>query len=260
MGDQGFAVLASQDVASDVRTLARVVAKARGTALFEASRFLRDHPGVFARGVGRSVADGLVGALAGAGMPAAVVDEEHMPVKTDAVPVDMGRFDDDAFHYHAVKTPPHHTEAFPLDRAKLVACGWVTDKEVKRERKIERDYVATGRGAVAVNTVRHQNVEKSVWKQLLDVVPADPALPHLRMDAMTFKFASLGTRLFSTRAANFMALAGRFAVQCANAAVDRSITYLLDDDPKTVAKFVSPLAYDNFLLWKTALADRRPRG
>ena len=260
MGNQGFAVLACQDVDSDVRALARVVAKARGMALFEASRFLRDHPGMFARGVGRTVADGLVGALAGAGLPAVVVDEEHVPVKTDAVVVDTGRFDDDAFHYHAVKTPPHRTEAFPLDRARLVACGWVTDKELTRERKIERTYVATQYGAAPVNTVKHQNVEKSVWKQLLDVVPDDPALPHLRMDAMTFKFASLGTRLFSTRAANFMALAGRFAVQCANAAIDRSVTYLLDDDPKTVAKFVSPLAYDNFLLWKTALADRERRG
>lgn len=260
MGDQGFAVLASQDVPSDVRALAPVVAKARGMALFEASRFLRDHPGIFARGVFRDVADGLVGALAGAGLPAIVVDEEHMPVNSDVVLVDTGKFDDDAFHYHAVKTPLHHTEAFPLDRAAFVACGWVTDKEVSRERTVERTYVATQYGAAPVNTVRHRNVEKSVSKQLLDVVGDDPALPHLRMDAMTFKFASLGTRLFATRAANFMALAGLFAVKCAHAAIDRSIPYLLDDDPKTVAKFVSPLAYDSFILWKTALANERRRG
>lgn len=260
MGDQGFAILASQDVTYDIGRVARVVAKTRRIVLFEASKFMRDHPGAFARGVSRSVADDLVAALGGAGIPAVVVDESRMPAKSDAVLIDMGRFDENAFHYHRIKTPPNRTETFPLAQALVVACGCVTDKQLRREPRIERTYVATQYGAATFNTIEHRNVAKAVWRQLLDVVPEDTALPHLRMDAMTFRFARLGTRLFATRAANFMALAGLFAVKCANAAIDRSITYLLDDDPKTAAKFVSPLAYDNFILWKTALADLRRQG
>ena len=260
MSGQGFAVIASGDADYDIPSAARVVARARRTVLFEASRFLRDHPGMFARGIDRAEADRLATALTHAGIPSTAVTEDALAAVPEAVSVDQGRFSEGVFHCRCRVSARSRQTQYPLDRVALVACGWVAGSKTERRLTLDQDVRSTRYGGARAGGLKSEKVEKTTWRQLLDVVGRDPELPHLRIDSMEFKYRSLGVRLFSTRAANFMALAGLFSVHCPGAYIDRGIDYLLDDDPRTAAKFVSMEAYDNFLIWKATLAKLASKG
>ena len=258
MAGEGFAVMASRDVSYDVPSVAHVLARTKGIVLYEASRFIRDNPGVFDRCAGQSLAESLAGALQGIGIPTVLVPEDSVAEVPEARLVEKGRFEEGKFHFRAAAGYKRMENDFPLDRRVLIACGWVGGTQKKMEWKLDRNYIPTRYGALVLTSRKDQPIRKSVWNQFLDVVPFETGIPHLRFDAMQFKYGSLNTRLFSTRAANFMVLAGLFTVSCLDACVDQSITLLLDDDPRTVAKFVSLKAYDNFLIWKSTLARMAP--
>lgn len=251
---QYWAVISSDDEAPAVGCVGPVVARARHLMLPDVSRFLRDNSGFFARAIVRKEADALVAALAREDIRAVVVAEAAIPKVSAALPLDKGRFTSNAFCFHMPGAPRGTETGLPCDRIALLVCGKVGASQ--RAYKVDMDtrIMYSRYGAHARSVRKDKIVEERVWRYLLDVVPADPGLPRLRMNALEFKFGSLGTRLFHTRAANFMALAGLFAASAPNARVDRSVELLLDDDPTTIERFASLEAYDNFVLWRATLA------
>jgi len=222
--------------------------------LSDVSRFLRDSPGFFARGMTRRDADELVVALAGGGIRAIVVSEAAVPAVPEALALDKGRFESNTFRFHMPGAPVGTETSLPCEKIALLVCGKVGASEKAYQVGMETRCTYSRYGTHARSVRKDKIVDKRVWRYLLDVVPDDPGLPRLRMDALEFKFGSLGVRLLSTRAANFMALAGLFAANAPGARVDRSVALLLDDDPTTIARFTSLVAYDNFVLWRATLA------
>ena len=253
MSGDSFAVIASDETPYSVASAAVVLSRVKRIVLYAVSSFLRDHPGFFDRNATAGIAERLSGELGELGIATKLVDEEDLWSIPPAVVISEGRFADDAFLFRRSGGRVGETCSISLDHVTLIACARVGSTERKRAREKRRMHIGDPRYDTTVPVVRTRMVDRQVWYQLLDLLAEEETYPHLRVNAANFDYAGLGERLFATQAANFMALSGLFAVRCPRACIDSSITLLLDDDPRTLAKLPTEEAFDNYLLWKSVL-------
>jgi len=238
------AVLREDSTAYDIQRAAAAMAQVLGGVAPDWSRELRDRPGVLADNLPADMAQALASALTSQRIPAFAMPQDDMAIPppplmaTEAVPSDEG----------LLCRSGQQAELVPWEEVVLFDCARV------RAASLSPLDLLRGRGRAAPAGQPAEEPESSS-RDLLDIICYEPWL-HVRIDAETFQFASLGAQPQSARRLGFASLVRLVRGHCQDATAGPGALLILGRRAGGALSLPSLAACDNHLLWRLQLLWR----
>jgi len=171
------------------------------------------------------------------GIEVEMVSEEEINALPQPVEVLRGKVEENEL----ILKSKEETFRIPYEKLLYLACARVRRKEQieKRVYNPEHRVAVTQYGAVRVGGWEKKAEEVSKWNYLLSLVSDDPLL-HLQIFEKSFAFPSLGLPLKLTRFENMLQFLEYISNRGENLLVDDSVRFIMDGNPLTNLKLLSP--------------------
>jgi len=257
MAQRLFALLHKGCAPFDPFRAAQVLSRSLRIPRYRLLRRLRDCGGILAQGLPESKARNLATSLSEADVPTFILPLEEMVEFPPAVPVGAAKRTSEGI----ILTPRFGRAGQVVSKKAcevkwkdivLVTAARVRFRERQKRNTVDLRTVVAGRYSHTYLVPGSQSVEQALFRDCADIFAVEPVY-HLRIDASTFQFRTIGIEGGKTAFSNFLALLRFFRRNAEDAYFDKGVRLFLDGDPKTRLTAQNERAYNNYTRWLVQL-------
>jgi len=236
---------------------AQVLSRLQRIPRYRLLKRLRESGGIIAEGLPETQARRLATSLSDSEVPAFILPSEETVEFPRAVFVHAGKRLTDGIALvsrfkRGGKVIPRQTFEVKWKNIVLVTAARVRFQERHTRSTVVYKTVVRPRGANIRLAPASETVKRTVFKDCLDIFAVEPVY-HLRIDARTFQFRTIGIEGGRTGFSNFLALLRRLRENAEGAYFDKGVRLFLDGDPKTRHSAQNERAYNNYTRWLVQL-------